>query len=182
VALVITIFASSLLLRVLTESSGLICFMLAAVLGGAAVLATGDSYGWITGAAFIGYGLHLLGDIVTTEGIPPFYPLGHRVALPLIGTTDHWRERGAGIACGFVAFYLMVVMVFLPGWSAQASTHTPAPTAVSAPAAPQSTHVSASARKLLSSLTSEVSSLRHEVSTLKQKAEHPLPPWPTILP
>jgi membrane-bound metal-dependent hydrolase YbcI (DUF457 family) len=120
IALGITVFAALLMLRVLTESDGLVCLLLAFVLGGAAVLAAGPGYGWLASAVIIGYGLHLVGDIVTTEGIPPFYPLRRKnTAFPVIGSTDRWRERGVGAACGFVAFYLLVTMVFLPAWRAQ---------------------------------------------------------------
>ena len=127
IALGITIFAALLMLRVLTESEGLVCLLLAFVLGGAAVLAAGPGYAWITQAVVIGYGLHLVGDIITTEGIPILYPLPPNIRIPIIGTTDQWRERSAGILCGLVAFVLLVSTVFLPAWhaeTAKAATHT----------------------------------------------------------
>jgi membrane-bound metal-dependent hydrolase YbcI (DUF457 family) len=126
IALCISSFAALLMLRVLTEADGLVCLVLAGVLGGAAVLAAGPHYTWITDAVVIGFGLHLLGDIVTTEGIPPLYPIGRRVAFPIIGPTDRWRERTTGALCGVAAAYLLVTTVFLPAWHAQiASTHPP---------------------------------------------------------
>ena len=119
VALIVASFCALLFLRVLTESDGLVCLLLACVLGGAAVLAAGPDMAWIEHAIFIGFGLHLLGDIVTTEGIPMFYPFWGNQRIPVLGDTDHFRERTAGTLCGFVAFYLLVTVVFLPGWSAQ---------------------------------------------------------------
>jgi membrane-bound metal-dependent hydrolase YbcI (DUF457 family) len=119
VALGISIFAALLMLRVLTESDGLICLLLAFVLGGAAVLAAGTDYTWITHAVVIGFGLHLLGDIVTTEGIPPFDPLPPNIAIPIIGKVGGPVEQGTGALCGLIAFYLLVSTVFLPGWHAQ---------------------------------------------------------------
>lgn len=119
VALGISIFASLLMLRVLTESDGIICMLLAFVLGGAAVLAAGTDYTWLIQAVIIGFGLHLLGDIITTEGIPPFYPLPPNIAIPVIGRVGGPVEQGVGALCGFVAFYLLVATVFLPGWHAQ---------------------------------------------------------------
>jgi len=162
VALIFYIFCAALMLRVLTECDGVICTLLAAVFGGAAVLATGDNYSWLAAAIDVGFGLHLLGDIITTEGIPLFYPLGRNFAFPIIGSTDHWRERGVGALCGLVAFYLLVVTVFLPGWHAQTS-HATAATAVSAPAlvAPAQASTAAPAG-------SEITRLRHEITVLKQ--------------
>ena len=119
IGLIFAIFCALLMLQVLTQANGLICLILAAILGGAAVLATGNDFGWMVQAIFLGYFLHLVGDIVTTEGIPPFFPLPPNIAVPVIGSTDHWREKGTGIACGFIAFYLIVTTVFIPGWNAE---------------------------------------------------------------
>jgi len=119
VVLILCIFSASLFLRVLTEADGLICFLLAAVLGGAATLAAGHSHSWLLVAVSLGYALHMLGDIVTTEGIPLFFPIGPNFAFPIIGSCDHWREKATGAACGLIAFYLLVKMVFIPGWAAQ---------------------------------------------------------------
>jgi membrane-bound metal-dependent hydrolase YbcI (DUF457 family) len=118
VALLIAFFCASLLLRVLTEADGIICALLAAIAGGLAIMAAPVGP-WMVAAVGIGYGLHLLGDLVTTEGIPPFYPLGGNVAVPVIGSTDQWRERTAGSVSGLVAFYLFVSMVFIPTWNTQ---------------------------------------------------------------
>jgi membrane-bound metal-dependent hydrolase YbcI (DUF457 family) len=134
VALGICIFSSLLMLRVLTESEGLVCLLLAGVLGGAAVLATGTNTTWIVHAVIIGFGLHLLGDLVTTEGIPPFFPLPPNIAIPILGSTDHWRERSVGALCGLVAFVLLVSTVFLPGWHTQQAKAAAARTAAAAQA------------------------------------------------
>jgi membrane-bound metal-dependent hydrolase YbcI (DUF457 family) len=124
IALGISVFCALLMLRVLTESDGLICLLLACILGGAAVLAGGADTSWLTQAVIIGFGLHLVGDIVTTEGIPFFYPFGPNFKIPILGSTDHFRERWAGRICGLIAFALLVSTVFLPGWHAQQSQAT----------------------------------------------------------
>jgi len=134
VALGIAVFCSLLMLQVLTEADGLICLLLAGILGGAAVLAAGPDPTWMVHAIIIGFGLHLLGDIVTTEGIPLFYPFGPNLAIPILGSTDHFRERTAGILCGLVAFYLLAANVFMPAWTAQVQA------ARSHPAPPSSQH------------------------------------------
>ena len=174
IALGFSIFCALIMLRVLTESHGLVCLLLAGVLGGAAVLATGPGggYAWLIGAVVIGYGLHLLGDIVTTEGLVPFYPLSKKhVGFPIIGTTDQWRERGTGALCGLVAFYLLLTMVFIPGWKAQAAAsqaqHAALPTLV---ATPPTTVSGTAASQKPSALASEVQKLSHELSVLRAAA------------
>jgi hypothetical protein len=142
------------MLRVLTESDGLICLLLACIIGGAAVLAGGVDTSWLTQAVIIGFGLHLLGDIVTTEGIPLFYPLGKNLAVPILGSTDHFRERTAGIVCGLAAFVLLVSTVFLPSWDAQRAAVTAAKPAASAqaqraPATQPTTQATASLERML---------------------------------
>jgi membrane-bound metal-dependent hydrolase YbcI (DUF457 family) len=136
VVLIVCIFSASLAMRVLTEADGVICLLLAAVFGGAATLAAGHHHSWLLVAVSLGYALHMLGDVVTTEGIPPFFPFGPNIAFPIIGTCDHWRERSTGALCGLVAFYLLVKMVFVPGWHAQTQAQaapTPPVPAVVAP-------------------------------------------------
>jgi hypothetical protein len=119
VVLAMSIFAAALFLRVLTEADGIVCLLLAAILGGAVTLAAGHEHSWLFVAVSSGYALHLLGDVITVEGIPPFFPFGPQVRVPIIGAVGHWRERAAGALCGLVAFYLLVTMVFLPGWQEQ---------------------------------------------------------------
>jgi membrane-bound metal-dependent hydrolase YbcI (DUF457 family) len=119
IVLGVSIFAAALFLRVLTDADGVVCLLLAAVLGGAATLAAGHDHSWLLVAVSSGYALHLVGDVITVEGIPPLFPLGPQVRIPIIGAVGHWREHCAGAACGLVAFYLLVTMVFLPGWQEQ---------------------------------------------------------------
>lgn len=108
----------------LTEADGAIFLLLAAVLGGGAVLAARPhSERVVAVAASVGVALHLLGDLVTTEGLRPLLPLSRRsVAVPVIGSSDHWRERAAGAVCGLRAAYLLAVHVFLPARNSQQGT------------------------------------------------------------
>lgn len=152
IVLGVCIFAATLFLHVLTDAKGLICFLLAAVFGGAATIAAGHEYSWLLVAVSLGYALHLLGDVITTEGIPPFWPVGPNIAFPIIGSCDGWRERAAGALCGLVAFYLAVSMIFLPGWHSQVKAFTAPPATLAAPRAEV-----------------EAAQLREQVSILRRK-------------
>jgi membrane-bound metal-dependent hydrolase YbcI (DUF457 family) len=121
VELGIAIFCALIMFQVLTKIGGPVCLILAAIAGGAAVLGAGPSTSWMLQALIIGFGLHLVGDIVTTEGVPLLYPFGESMAIPVLGSTDHFREHTAGILCGLVAFYLLATNVFMPAWDAQVS-------------------------------------------------------------
>ncbi|WP_162802110.1 metal-dependent hydrolase [Ornithinimicrobium murale] len=61
----------------------------------------GDGLWWLpfaVGAGIIG---HVLGDILTTEGVPVLYPLFPKlvVKFPILGSTDSAREHGFAWVC-----------------------------------------------------------------------------------
>lgn len=76
--------------------------LLAVVLVGNAV---GAALGLTSLGALIGFGwgVHLLGDIATSHGIPLFWPLRRHVRPPLTFATGTWQEAlvlaGAVVAC-----------------------------------------------------------------------------------
>ena len=61
------------------------------------------------GAVIIGYAAHLLGDILTGNGIPLLWPLvRHRQGLPIFGNTGGWREHAVVGAAVVGAIYITV--------------------------------------------------------------------------
>ncbi len=62
-------------------------------------------WGWLGAVAGAGICWHLIGDVLTKEGVPLLWPLPWRLALPLVGHTDSKRERalGALMSVGVVA-------------------------------------------------------------------------------
>lgn len=62
---------------------------------------------WLSAVAMIGVVCHLLGDMLTREGVPPLWPVRWRVAVPLLGHTSSLRETllGTVMSCG-IAFFL----------------------------------------------------------------------------
>jgi len=47
---------------------------------------------WLPAAAAAGCWLHVLGDLLTPEGVPLLWPWRQRLALPVIGHTNDWGE------------------------------------------------------------------------------------------
>lgn len=67
---------------------------------------------WLWLPAALGVLAHLLGDVVTPEGVPVAWPAPWRVSVPLLGHTGGWRERmvGAGLSA------LLVVLAVSRLW------------------------------------------------------------------
>lgn len=70
---------------------GLIAFAVAAGAGAGVALGRLD-VAWFPLALMVGYGIHLLGDILTSGGVPLLWPLHHRVAWPILSHTGSGRE------------------------------------------------------------------------------------------
>ena len=69
----------------------------------------------------VGYGSHLLGDLVTVEGVPLLWPLsGRRQRVALIGAADHRREHLVFPAAAALAAYLAVTLIAVPALAAVA--------------------------------------------------------------
>jgi hypothetical protein len=127
-ALGICFFFSSLALRTLTEADGAICAALSALVAATLItLAPAQDWIWLSVAA--GCLLHMLGDVLTPEGVPPLWPVsGFRVSVPVIGHTGDWRETVIGAACGLAACWLLATAIFLPQWRHEAASEaTPQP-------------------------------------------------------
>lgn len=60
-----------------------------------------DGLWWLPFAAGVGILGHVAGDILTSEGVPIFYPLFPKlvVKLPILGSTDSAREHGFAWVC-----------------------------------------------------------------------------------
>lgn len=122
-ALGICFFFSSLVLRTLTEADGAVCAALSALVG-ASLISVAPDQDWIWIAVVAGCLLHMLGDILTPEGVPPLWPISRvRISIPIIGHTGDWRERVIGAICGLAACWLLATGVFLAQW--QQTDRTP---------------------------------------------------------
>lgn len=70
---------------------------------------------WAAGFGVIG---HIIGDVLTTEGVPILYPLAPKfvVRLPLLGRTDSAREHGAAWLLVPVIAWMVFAVVFGHQW------------------------------------------------------------------
>lgn len=116
----ICFFFASLLFRVLTEANGAISAALAMLVSGGLLALTGGG-DWIWLAVLLGCLFHMLGDILTPEGVPPLWPIlpKWRLSVHVIGHTGDWREWVIGSACGLLAMWFLLTGVFLPVWKGQ---------------------------------------------------------------
>ena len=81
----------------------------AIVLGVAAGFLIPNGASWLPWAVGIGYVVHLLGDFITKEGIPFFYPFSKkRYSLPLLGTAGSTREH---VLTVILSLYLVATLV-----------------------------------------------------------------------
>jgi membrane-bound metal-dependent hydrolase YbcI (DUF457 family) len=119
VALIVCVLACGLMLRVITGARATACAVLA--LGAAVALVTGVGLvdHWMPGAVLVGYGSHLLGDLVTVEGVPLLWPLsGRRQRVTVIGATDDRREHLVCLGAGALGAYLAVTLIAVPALAA----------------------------------------------------------------
>jgi membrane-bound metal-dependent hydrolase YbcI (DUF457 family) len=74
--------------------------------------------GQLPAAVMAGCLLHLLGDLLTPEGVPPLWPCPWRARLPLIGHTGGWGETF--VACPLLGLLVAVLVRVRPaglGWT-----------------------------------------------------------------
>lgn len=91
---------------------GVICPLVGAAVG---ALAWYHPAGPVLGAALaIGVATHLLGDVLTQEGVPLLWPNSHHTALPLLGHTDSLRERLLAPALALAALLATVALLAPP--------------------------------------------------------------------
>ena len=103
------------MLRVITGAGATVCAVLALGASVALVAGVGHADQWLPDAVLVGYGTHLLCDLVTVEGVPLLWPLSpRRYKLALIGATDHWREHLVCLGAGTLGAYLAVKLIAAP--------------------------------------------------------------------
>lgn len=66
--------------------------------------------GWTLWAVPLGVGLHLVGDVVTSSGVPLLWPHKAHYSLPILGHTNSVKEKIAGL----VMLGLVVLLAWAP--------------------------------------------------------------------
>lgn len=113
-AIAICFFFSSLVVKVLTETSGIISAILSAVIA-LTLVSINPDIEWIYLAVALGCLLHDLGDVLTPEGVPPAWPLSkRRLSIPIIGHTGDKRETMIGALCALAIVGLGWTNVYEP--------------------------------------------------------------------
>jgi membrane-bound metal-dependent hydrolase YbcI (DUF457 family) len=113
--LILCFFFTSLCVRVLTEADGFICAAISAGAASTMMMATPHSYGWLAQAIGLGCLLHMLGDVVTTDGIAAMWPLSREhVRFPIVGNAGSIRERWVAGGCGLLTCWLYGTIVVVP--------------------------------------------------------------------
>ncbi len=123
VAFGVAVLCASMCLRLLTEARGLVCASLAAIVAVTVTTIT-PTPAYMLAAVVFGVLSHYAADIVTTEGIPLFWPfIRSNQRFPVVGHTGGWRERAIAGVCSLLCLYLLAA-VLIPVWRA---AHQPAP-------------------------------------------------------
>lgn len=113
-ALLIAFFFPALMIRVLTEARGLVCAGLAMIVSTVIVMGHVRP---IVLAVSVGLGclLHMLGDFVTPEGVPPLWPLSRiRWRFPIVARTGDNIEKLIASLCGVWALWAYLTGVAAP--------------------------------------------------------------------
>ena len=86
--------------------------VMALALGGSywAMRATGVGM-WLPLCAGIGCMLHLVGDMLTIEGVPLFWPLKIRLKAPILGHTQSTREAILGFCLSVILLFLVYISI-----------------------------------------------------------------------
>lgn len=71
-------------------------------------------WAWLPWAAAAGVVLHLVGDLVTREGVPLLWPLKWRQSIPLLGHTESLREQLTGAVMSFAFLALVWLELLAP--------------------------------------------------------------------
>jgi membrane-bound metal-dependent hydrolase YbcI (DUF457 family) len=117
-ALILCFFFISLAVGVLTEASAVVCTVISAGVAGVIVMAVpmqkiGAS--WLAVAIVLGCVLHMLADLVTTEGIPLFWPISKKkISMPICGHTGGTGENIAAFLAGALTCYVFATVIVLP--------------------------------------------------------------------
>jgi len=67
--------------------------------------------GWFPVAVMVGYAIHLVGDFLTTSGVPAFLPVtGRKVVFPILGNTGSFREHLLTLVCAVMLVFMLVTV------------------------------------------------------------------------
>lgn len=70
---------------------------------------------WIAGALVVGYAAHIVGDMLTTEGVRFFWPTRINLRIPILGNAGSGLEPGfVSAVVAFAAMALVATAVHLP--------------------------------------------------------------------
>jgi membrane-bound metal-dependent hydrolase YbcI (DUF457 family) len=107
-------FLLSLVVRVLTNARGAACAGIS-VMTAITMMMAHPRPVVLTTAVVMGCLLHMLGDFITREGVPPFWPVVRtNYKIPLIGTTSSLTERTIATGCGIWSVWFYFASVAAP--------------------------------------------------------------------
>lgn len=125
----LTVFFTSLALMTLKNMRGLHCIVSACVLGSILFLVSENDYTWLVVAIATGCVFHIIGDMLTPQGVPLLYPFSQKsLSIPVIGHTGDWREKIIAGAAGLLILWVLFSSLpsanqVLPQVEKQASMH-----------------------------------------------------------
>jgi len=80
---------------------------------------------WLAYAAVLGAAFHIIGDALTTEGVPIIFPFSnYHVRMPILGHCDSWRERTVGTLMSLSIIILAILLIIVPA-SKNLKNHIP---------------------------------------------------------
>lgn len=95
------------------QMKGLVVIVQAALLTWAMTLIMPESWWWLGIAGALGALIHLLGDALTPEGVPFFWPLRGRFSIPIISHTGNFVERVIFYPGFILAVVILIVINFV---------------------------------------------------------------------
>jgi membrane-bound metal-dependent hydrolase YbcI (DUF457 family) len=105
-------FLTALVCRVIFHDRGLYCAIVGAI-SAVAMQHLAPIGTWAVGVITLGYFTHLLGDIITKEGLWPLAPFSHQhMGIHLIGHVGDWREHAIASIAALIWAGLTLNLIF----------------------------------------------------------------------